>query len=46
MREIIVAVLGPPELAAHDLFGRYRLASELARDGAAGGRYADREAEF
>jgi hypothetical protein len=43
LREIIVAVLGPPELGAHDLLGRYRLAYELPRDGATRARYADRE---
>jgi hypothetical protein len=42
-RQIIVAVLGPPELAAHDLFGQYRLAYEPPRDGAARERYADPE---
>jgi hypothetical protein len=44
VREIIVAVLGPPELAAHDLLGQYRVAYELPRDGAGRTRFANREA--
>jgi hypothetical protein len=44
LREIIVAVLGPPELVAYDLLGHYKLAYELPRDGAAQARYVDREA--
>jgi hypothetical protein len=44
VREIVVAVLGPPELAAHDLLGQYRVAYEMLRDGAGRARYADREA--
>ena len=44
VREIIVAVLGPPELAAHDLFGQYRVAYQLPHDGAGWARFADREA--
>ena len=44
VRQIIVAVLGPPELAAHDLFGQYRVAYQLPHDGAARARYAGREA--
>jgi hypothetical protein len=40
----IIAVLGPPELAARDLSGQYRLAYQLPGDGAARARHADREA--
>ena len=43
-RQIIVAVLGPPELAAHDLFGQYMRAYEQADDSPARERCADREA--
>jgi hypothetical protein len=41
IRQIIVTVLGPPELAAVDLFGAYRL---TARDGVVVERDAESEA--
>jgi hypothetical protein len=44
VRHIIVAVLGPPELAAHDLFGQYWPAYQMPRNGVARERYAHREA--
>jgi hypothetical protein len=35
VRQAIIAVLGPPELAGVDLLGRGRLTAGLSRDGAA-----------
>jgi len=44
MRQAVIAVLGPPELAAVDLLGHYRLAAGQSRDGAAGERHPEAEA--
>jgi hypothetical protein len=44
VRQAITAVLGPPELAAVDLLGRYRLTAGLSRDGAARERHREPDA--
>jgi hypothetical protein len=44
VRQAIVAVLGPPDMAAVDLLGHYRLMAGLSRDGAAPERHHEPEA--
>jgi hypothetical protein len=44
VRQAVIAVLGPPELAAVDLLGHYRLAPGLSRDGVAREHHPEPEA--
>jgi hypothetical protein len=44
VRQAIIAVLGPPELAGVDLLGRGRLTAGQSRDGAARERHPEPEA--
>jgi len=44
VRQAVIAVLGPPELAAVDLLGHYRLVAGQSRDGAARERHTEAEA--
>ncbi len=44
VRQAIIAVLGPPELAAVDLLGHYRLTAGQSHDGAARERHTEAEA--
>jgi hypothetical protein len=44
VRQTVIAVLGPPELAAVDLLGHYRLTAGQSRDGAARERHTEAEA--